>query len=200
MFSSRLLSILKHHAAEWRNLILVISWSSLDFGSPSWIESIHTTREDGLRNLRRVWSDFPLSMTKHPLSQKKKPSLPLSHQITIHLLKHSRVVINRGWQLPQWNHYKKQPRANLYVKEKYKQINQRGKKQSRKSGQNVIKKFKIYSIACDFKSHDKWFFHFLVSENPCRFRGQYQERAHNPTPAPKTVYCELWAIHCQENN
>lgn len=160
MFSSRLLSILKHHAAEWRNLILVISWSSLDLGSPSWIESIHTTREDGLRNLRRVWSDLPLSLTKHPLSQKKKPSLPLSHQITIHLLKHSRVVINRGWQLPQWNHYKKQPRANLYVKEKYKQINQRGKKQSRKSGQNVIKNLKFIPLPVISKAMINDFFIF----------------------------------------
>lgn len=108
-----------------------------------------------------------------PPSPEKKPSLPLSHQITIHLLKHSQVVINRGWQLPQWNHSKKQPRANLYVKEKYKQINQRGKKQSRKSGQNVIRSLKFIPLPVISKAMINDFFHFLVSENPCRFRAYY---------------------------
>ena len=44
------------------------------------------------------------------------------------------------------NHYKKQPRANLHVKEKHKQINQKSKKQSRKSGQNVIKSLKFIPL------------------------------------------------------
>jgi hypothetical protein len=46
------------------------------------------------------------------------------------------------------------------VKEKYKQINQRGKKQSRKSGQNVIKNLKFIPLPVISKAMINDFFIF----------------------------------------
>lgn len=46
-------------------------------------------------------------LRKTPFPQEKKVSPASFSQTPTQLLKHSQVVINRSWQLPQWDHSEK---------------------------------------------------------------------------------------------